>query len=645
MDGLKDSNLSRRRLMAAAGGSFASLAAPSAPAEIAAGFPASITSIPFGAVSHWLQPWRELCQTRPFDAIAAGIGITVNGYQAQQDALDMLRHQGIRHVRVEIGWGQVDPQTESMFRNQAVIEAYLSRLRKAGLRPLILLNANDGNPCPSIAYPVTVAADAAAGAQSMMFASTAGMIPGRSGFSHFGRSPLGSVLATKVDGQQVSLSKPLPAAILSGTIIQFVTLSYEPFSAPGSARNERTMLGWLRYVDLVCQAATRALGTAEQTDRGFDLEVWNELTFGSAFLGINNYYNPPLTAYNSRDIVGAILQRTAAHISAAASCYRGVRVSDGFGSTLPWPAASLEPPRISAISKHPYPPADNFPKNEQPHSVALDAFGRKTAFIPRYAAYFPEYFANVVQTESLCRDVADQPNTIFGTAHGRRARRVNGQVSLVDLWITEIGCAPAQWGIEQPAAAARLLTLFVLRSLFFHLCIGVERVYLFEAFGNPGSLALVNQARPAMPSMALICIARMLAAIRGDPGNRLHAAPTPVIATAHRNPADLHLFEGSGAPNLPPMTTADALVLLPVQSSANHIAIIYYIMTRDVRIPLAPQNLNVSIQAKNIQRFAVSSYDPLTDQYTEITQQTIAPDLIALELAATDIPKLLRFSL
>jgi hypothetical protein len=612
---------------------------------IRAGFPAPITSIPFGAVSHWLQPWRELCRTRLLDAIAGGIGITVNGYTAEQDALDMLQQQGVRHVRVEIGWGQVDPETESNFRNQTIIEDYLSRLRKAGLRPLILLNANDGNPCPSISYPVEVAAYAPAGAQSMMLTSTAGMIPGRSGFSLVARSPLCSVLVTKVNGQQVSLSKPLPAAILGGTIIRFVTLSYEPFSQPGSARNERTMQGWLRYVDLVCQITTAALGSSEQTDRGFDLEVWNELTFGSAFLGINNYYDPLLMVYNGRDIVGAIVQRTAEHIAAAPARYQGVRVSDGFGSTTPWPAASLEPPQISAISKHPYPPADNFPENEQLHSVALDAFGQKTGFIPSYAAYFPEHFSNMLQTESLCRDVGNQPNEIFGTAHGRLARRVNGEVSPVDLWITEIGCAPAEWGINQPTAAARLMALFALRSLFFHLCIGVERVYLFEAFGSPGSLALVDQATPAMPSMALICIARVLTAIRGDPSNRQYAAPTTVIATVYRSPADLLLFDGNGAPNLPPMTTADALVMLPIQSSANHIAIIYYIMTRDVRIPLAPQHLKVAIQAKNIQRFAISSYDPLTDQYAAINKPIIATDRIELDLAATDIPRLLLFSL
>ncbi len=573
----------------------------------------------------------------------------VAGYAAPQSALDMLRQQGFSQVRIELSWGMVDPKTEAKFKDQPVILAFLGRLRKAGLRPLILLNANDGNPCPAISYNVQTTADAPAGSRSMTLASTTGLVPGRSGFSHVvPRSALASVLVTEINGQQASLSQPLPVEIPAGTPIEFTTLNYEPFSQPGMPGYERTLQGWLRYVDLVGRTATAALGTAGQPDRGFDLEVWNELTFGSRFLDINNYYDPKLVTGNPRDIFSELVQRTADHVSAAARDYQGVRISDGFGNTIPWPAASTEPPRISAISKHPYPRNLCFPENEQQNLehaiVALDAFGQRTEFVPTYKAYFPEYYANAIQTESLCRDIANESNFVGRTAHGRLARTENGQSSPVDVWITEIGCSPKEQGITDPAQAARLMTTFVLRTLFFHLGIGVGRVYLFEAFGDPGGLALVDSKPSDMPSMPLICLARVLSAIRGDPRAALHTPVTPVTVQVSRSQADLSLFDGNGTPNLPPMTTADSLVLLPVQSSGNRIAIIYYIMTRDIRVPLDPQPITVSIQGKNIQNFHATFYDSFTDQYAKAGNLSTSQNKVEIELSATDMPKLLLLS-
>ncbi len=574
----------------------------------------------------------------------------VAGYAAPQSALDMLRQQGFSQARIELGWGMVDPKTEAQFNNQAVILAFLGRLRKAGLRPLILLNANDGNPCPAISYNVQTTADAPAGARSMTLASTTGLVPGRSGFRHLTTWTAGAILVTEIDGQQVRLSKPLPAAIPAGTTLPFVTLNYEPFSQPGSPRYERTMQGWLRYVGLVCQVAAAASGSAELPGQGFDLEVWNELSFGSLFLDFDYYYDPPPLNYKRSSVYGDIVQRTAAQINAAGQQYHGVRISDGFANTIPWPASSLEPPRVSAMSKHPYPRDLIFPEDEkrvgQRISVGLDALGRPTDFIPAYKCFFPEYFANVIQTESLCREVSPETNIIGGAAHGRLARTVNGQISPVDVWITEIGCISEELGIKEPMQAARQMTLFVLRSVFFHLGIGTERVYLFEAFGSAGSFGLIDQTTPDIPSLPLLCLARVLSAIRGDPKTAgLQTSPKDLTVTVFRGPANQSLFEGNGAPNLPPMTTADGLVLLPIQSSANRIAIIYYVMTRDIRVPLDPQHLKVAIQAENIHDFGLAAYDPITDQYSGIDKESPAPNQVEFEVSATDAPKLLLFTL
>ena len=69
-----------------------------------------------------------------------------------------------------------------------------------------------------------------------------------------------------------------------------MTLKYRPFSVPGSPDYNATMNGWNTYVRNVAKFAAETLGTTQAADKGFDMEIWNELTFGSQFLSINNYY-------------------------------------------------------------------------------------------------------------------------------------------------------------------------------------------------------------------------------------------------------------------------------------------------------------------------------------------------------------------
>ena len=637
--------ISRRNLVAGVtGGAVSSATGAPAAEDLAAGFPAPITAIPFGAVSHWLQPWRQLCRTRSLQDIENGIGVVIDGFAVQQDALDMLRQQGFRKARVEIGWGLVDPTAEDRFTKQTEILAFMGRLRQAGLRPLILLNAYDGNPCPYVRLNVQLAQDATAGARSITLVSTAGLLSGYSGFERLPKLPSACPLVTGINGQEVSLSMPLPTKIPAGTTVAFVTLNYEPFSEPGSSQNERTLAGWLRYVDLVCDVAIAGLGCTNSFDRGFDLEIWNELSFGSRFLSINNYYDPQLLNYNPRLLWGALVQRTAAHLGKAGTKYQGVAILDGFSSTIPWPASTTEPPEVSAITKHPYPPHLQFPQNQKSNSVALDAFGKKTDFVPSYKCYFPEFFANVILTESMCRDLTNNNNKISSVTHGRLARTVGSQILPVDVWITEIGCNPWEMGNLETSQFERQIVAFTARSLFFYLGIGAARVYLFEAFGGTGSFGLADHATPTIPSTALLTISRLLTAIRGDSKAGPAGPLAPITLTALHSATNLPLFEGNGTPNLPPMTTADGLVCLPIQVNQHRIAILYYIMTRDIRVSLDPQNIRVSIQLANIPDFALSSYDPLNDVHFGIDPMSGVQDRIELELSTTDIPKVLILS-
>ena len=86
-----------------------------------------------------------------------------------------------------------------------------------------------------------------------------------------------------------TLIKPLPNALPAGKH-GGTTLLYSPFTSPTLANGEpnpqfqETMSGWLDYVGAVSRAAAAIVGPG-----AFDLEVWNEITFGSKFLNLENY--------------------------------------------------------------------------------------------------------------------------------------------------------------------------------------------------------------------------------------------------------------------------------------------------------------------------------------------------------------------
>jgi hypothetical protein len=87
---------------------------------------------------------------------------------------------------------------------------------------------------------------------------------------------MAQILITAVNGNTVTLSVPLPIALAAGQSLSMATLKYRPFSVPGSADYNETLAGWKAYVLTIGQLTTKYLGAGR-----FDLEVWNELTFGS----------------------------------------------------------------------------------------------------------------------------------------------------------------------------------------------------------------------------------------------------------------------------------------------------------------------------------------------------------------------------
>jgi hypothetical protein len=668
--------LTRRNLLAAGLAGLAGVArsgcAAARPAEVAVDTfpyvdPSIMEKLPFGTHSHMLQPWRSYLDTVPASDFLRGLGLVLDADRQVPDlALAMAARCGIAHARMEIAWDRVSWDDARRLADDSVsrdLHRLLVSCRRNAIRPLICLNANHGMPCPSRVFTRHATVPASAGARTLTLDSAADLVIGRSGLSNLTDYWAAEVIVVGIEGNTISLSKPLPVPmqdgrpgpgeIKAGQPLTFATLKYEPFSEPGSARNAATMAGWLEYVDAVAAFVTAALGTADAADKGFDLEIWNELSFGSKFLSIDNYYEPKLFDYDESTIWDDVVARTVEHLDAGADRFAGVVVTNGFASTVPWPASSLQPPRVSALSKHPYPPRYVFPQDEQRNTKNLDCFGRATSYVPHYRAYFPEYYATAIQTETIVRDMGPRTDDIYGKKHGRYARRIDGAVRPVRVWLTEMGVNPREARAGEGSAAA-LKMKATIRALLFYLNAGAERLYLYSACGGDAEYGIIadrfidyakhhatypsDETAYLSPTLAVLrrIVAHMRGRIEGGDGGRRQLA----FAT-REEPGSAVQVPGDAALGIAPLRNVDALVLLPYQLSNGSFIVAYYAMTRDIRVEMKPEEMTIDVGGVDGLRASVSAYDPVRDESHSPRVAKRRQDGLTVTLSVLDYPRLL----
>ncbi|RMD62986.1 hypothetical protein D6833_06170, partial [Candidatus Parcubacteria bacterium] len=284
-------------------------------------------------------------------------------------------------------------------------------------------------------------------------------------------------LIVRVDDKsgECLLSAPLPKDVKAG-ILKLAELKFQPFAgtqfAGGKANPAamETLNGWKDYVRAVCRTAKQGLGTEGAADAGFDLEVWNEYTFGSNFLNINRYYDPdlkfsePLT-YTSRHGetkkgAEAILLLTVDWVTDPRNHCPNVRVISGFANQRPWDSLSRRWLGQAGISRHYYSSTDNEKirqaKIRTRNRAPLDALGRMEGervkggwnsvregsfFIPAVDDFgaFPEKHYYGWKTEFMARDVQPFPSTDYGPqsfAHHHRYGHP-GNWCIGEVWRTE----------------------------------------------------------------------------------------------------------------------------------------------------------------------------------------------------------------
>ena len=441
--------------------------------------PSQFTATPWGYKSHYTQPWRAWQSTVPTSLLLHSAG-TVMGDNCGANCSDlkaqMLAKHGITKCRIETGWGTTDWKNRTQIDDDTTT---LKSLVKHGIRPLLLLNAHHAAPGPTFQFSVNVTVAAKKGDRELTVDNVthfklnfSGLTTPSDGYKAASR------LVTAINGNTVTFSKPLlddvPVGLL-GPGFWFTTLAFRPFSKPGEWDFPLTMAGCSQYPLDVAKWAATALGTVGQADVGFDLEIWNEITFGSDFLDIDNYYSPPLypdymqhhgdngcgsrldphnqTIGNNCDhMIQAVVDTANAH----PEVFSGAKIINGFANEPPWFGCSETDVRIHGFGHHPYPQVNRYPERDeyvpdQPSGwgggIPVDALHNvdTTGWSPTYDWDAPEYFATALQMENLERDLAPINNTIGNYSFGQ-PNVVHGYNSRLaapcPMWITEINLLP-----------------------------------------------------------------------------------------------------------------------------------------------------------------------------------------------------------
>ncbi len=636
--------------------------------------------MPFGPRSHWEQPWRSYLDTVPATTLLNAIGINFNVYPAEAAATArLLADSGFKRARIEVGWNSLDYADPSTLneRDRTSLATILTAFRENGIRPLILLNANAGEPCPVTPDIVHLVSPANVGATEIHLApeDVASVIPGHTGISFSGVAARQLIASISPDGT-AQMSTPLMTSYPAGEL-KLATLRYEPFRQPvlkesgPNPRFEKTMLGWLNYVGVVTREVKALLGSDN-----FDVEVWNELSFGSSFLNINNYYSPPLEG-PGEGLQMELLTRTIDYLHDPANGVPDVQVGNGFASQRPWDSGAWMPLGLAAIDKHPYQGWVHFPPEHGTGNRPLNGLGEPSGwqdsegqwhetFTPEYDAFFPEYPLTGIETETLIHDLAPYPTLFGGVEHGRFTHPEGGAPPT--MWITEVNMEPS----DGPVPAKDLSTADmehinakdVLRYLTSYVNKGVTAIDFYAV--HSGSASLV-------PSSFFEALAKSPHNYPGDAlgGVAMEAVHRLVTAMAGAEPIDIPRelslrrltsftdniqFEGDSADpkHFPPLYNREVFAFFPFQVTKTKFVIPVYAMTRDVMndydpsstepsrfdLPSEPYELAIAGVDGNVA--AVTASDPLTGLSVPVHVVGRFSDEVVIKVPVTDSPRLLQ---
>ncbi len=578
-------------------------------------------------LSFSVQPWRGYLETVPATTFLNGIGIN---WQEVEPALDAavaqrLSAAGFRGARLEIGFGSLNAHGTA-FRPEKQ-QSYLGALRamkRNGIDPLILLNANGGEPAPHSSSTVTVAREAARGARKLWLSSTSGMASDHSGLTT--TNVMAGNLFRQVRGNVVTLYKPLTESLKRGTLVHVDTLTFQPFGAPGAAAYDKTITGWKRYVGLAIDLARRS----GFPDRRIKVEVWNELTFGSQFLDWDAYTDAAWCCLGGAALrvrTGSVWRLLADTTDFIRHYSRGIRVINGFSNTNFLRTKITDLPPVDGQSYHPYGTElfvvdKSYPfASDRPHFRYLPV-GLSLAL--------PE---GVFSTDT----VAEQLPRNFLQPALRRSLRPKGTTSFLH-YQTEDGWNPREQGITTAATASAVRTKALLRGLTFWLNKGLAGLWVFEAHDpDPAGFGILDSASPGtVTTPELMALHNLVSMFSGAT-----ELARPRDLSVHVTARGKQLMAFPGGSGHAAKWYRDMFTFLPYQVSLHRFAIPLYTMSYDIAKSLPQLSYTVDLHGLDGRRAAVRYLDPIADSVEDVHVDARSSTGLRLTIATTDYPRVL----
>jgi hypothetical protein len=658
-------------------------------------------AIRFGQRSFYLAPWRSYMDTGTAEQFLDCLGINFNVDPDDAPAVaKLLKEAGFRSARVEFGWGSLKYNDPKTTLNEEQYFKIFSALRQEGIRPLVVLNSNGAAPVPYKHIRARLLEPAPAGTREIHLDTTAAIRPGYTGLMRVLAQRMAYPLITSVDETTgyCELSAPLPRELPAGDIV-LADLQYHPFSRPflenGTPNpwSQETIDGWQMYVKTVCKKMKEFLGTEGQTDAGFDLEVWNEVTFGSDFLREDSYYEPKrklageLTYKNHGLVVHGLeclLAITVDYVNDPANALPGVRVINGFSNQRPWDSGTTMWPGQTGFSRHFYTaldPDDPFhdlwghlspTSDDRPVNGPVNALDRMDGtpdhhdwftvvpgsfFVPTESISMPEVLHYGYVPEYITRDI--QPFPGFWSQHFRFSHAGDGRPA--QFWMTETNMSRFPWlnelrkrnqlTVDSPALISlshHIGAKALLRLLVFYSHKGVHTIELFAAREKDLQLAVIPEAFFAALRKENHQLTESVKSLAGEQlaviskVSRMMQSGEPIVVTrplavdriVEHQPR--LVFRGDATSEHPDRFNRDDFACLPFQLSAHKYVIAYYVVTHNLvhdwnpkLNELDPARYDMPEQIFDLWLDNVRGNDAKVSAWDPITDQTRPVDILS----------------
>lgn len=557
-----------------------------------------------GASDPNLIPWRGWQATIAATRLRDGLGVTLGDLVIDERDAKWLAQAGFTHATVEFGWNHLDQANLARFHRGFADRrrVLLGRLRQAGIRPTVLLNAYAGPP----ARPTSLALSRPASRGDRQLSLDPASVPAvQVGYTRLGDGTEAFITSVSGDGSAV-LSRPLLVDLPAGPH-RASTFIYPPFRRPTLANGDadplfaETLEGWVRYVRAATALARDALG-----DDDFDLEIWNIATAARDLFDVDRYYDPApldLGAGGPEAAILAMLNSAIAFIRDPANQLLHVQLTNGFANRRWHETVASQPPGVDAMGRH---------------------------IVLRPETYFPEQPLFALNTDHLWRDLA----ATFAIAPTGAARLRDPEGPAVWVNSLALGLSRRQAALGLSASDVwHQKSRFALRAAAAYVGKGAGRLTFFHH--DPAESLIDRNQADGGP--VITTLGRFMTAM----------GPSGVIT----QPRSIFLAELT-APTGP---SNSAFAFLPFQLSNNSFAIPVYQLTRSplsrpipgvtgpARFDAPPLRFRMRI-AGVAGITQASLFDPTVPGATPIAVSIVEQkgDTILLEVEVSDTPKILR---